>query len=176
IRRDLQDQLVNPLAGWMGQRDLFHFDLEYRPAPGLRHFLTGTPPVLSLALVEPGVDLLLEAGLDALRAKSVQQTEDLIELWEALLKPLGFALNSPREPGVRGLHISLAHPEGLRIDLALINDQSVLPDFRAPDNIRLGIAPIYTSYRDIHTAMTRLQRIVAERLYERYSNEAPVVT
>jgi kynureninase len=127
-------------------------------------------------LVEPGVDLLLEAGLDALRAKSVQQTEYLIELWEALLKPLGFALNSPREPGVRGSHISLGHPEGLRIDLALINDQSVLPDFRAPDNIRLGIAPIYTSYRDIHTAMTRLQRIVAERLYERYSNEAPVVT
>jgi kynureninase len=176
VRRDLQEQLVNPLAGWMGQRDLFRFDLGYRPAPGLRHFLTGTPPVLSLALVEPGVDLLLEAGLDALRAKSVQQTEYLIELWEALLKPLGFALNSPREPGVRGSHVSLGHAEGLRIDLALINDQNVLPDFRAPDNIRLGIAPIYTSYRDIYTAVTRLQRIVAERLYERYSNEAPVVT
>jgi len=176
IRRDLQEQLRNPLSGWMGQRNLFQFSLEYQPAPGLRHFLTGTPPVISLALVEPGVDLLLEAGIDALRAKSLKQTEYLIGLWEALLKPLGFALNSPRDPAQRGSHISLGHAEGLRIDMALITDLNVLPDFRAPDNIRLGIAPLYTAYRDIHTAVARLQRIVVERLYEKYSDAAPVVT
>jgi kynureninase len=176
IRRDLQEQLRNPLSGWMGQLNLFQFSLEYQPAPGLRHFLTGTPPVISLALVEPGVDLLLEAGIGALRAKSLKQTEYLIALWEALLKPLGFALNSPRDPAQRGSHIALGHAEGLRIDLALINDLNVLPDFRAPDNIRLGIAPVYTSYRDIHTAVTRMQRIVAERLYEKYADAAPVVT
>jgi kynureninase len=119
---------------------------------------------------------LLEAGIDALRAKSLKQTEYLIRLWETLLKPVGFALNSPRDPAQRGSHISLGHAEGLRIDLALINDLNVLPDFRAPDNIRLGIAPLYTSYRDIHTAVARMQRIVAERLYEKYSDAAPVVT
>lgn len=176
IRRDLQEQLINPLPGWMGQRNLFQFSLDYQPAPGLRHFLTGTPPVISLALVEPGVDLLLEAGMAAVRAKSIQQTEYLAGLWEAELRPLGFALNTPREPAWRGSHISLGHAEGLRIDLALINDLGVLPDFRAPDNIRLGIAPLYTSYRDIHTAVGRLRRSVEERLYERYSAEAPVVT
>jgi kynureninase len=100
----------------------------------------------------------------------------LIGLWEALLQPLGFALNSPRDGAQRGSHISLGHAEGLRIDLALINDLNVLPDFRAPDNIRLGIAPLYTSYRDIHTAVTRIHSIVTERLYEKYANDAPVVT
>ena len=112
----------------------------------------------------------------AVRAKSIQQTEYLVALWEAELRPLGFALNTPRDPQWRGSHISLGHAEGLRIDLALINDLGVLPDFRAPDNIRLGIAPLYTSYRDIHTAVGRLRRSVEERLYERYSAEAPVVT
>ncbi len=122
IRRDLQETLVNPIAGWMSQANLFDFGLEHKPVAGLRRFLSGTPPVLSLALIEVGVDLLLSAGMDALRAKSVQQTEYLIALWEAMLQPLGYTLNSPRDPARRGSHISLGHCEGLRIDLALIRD------------------------------------------------------
>lgn len=176
VRRDLQEQLLNPISGWMGQRNLFDFDLEYARAPGLRHMLSGTPPVLSLAAIEPGVDLLLEAGMDRLRAKSVQQTDYLIALWQELLEPLGFALNTPRDASVRGSHVSLGHREGLRIDLALIHDLNVLPDFRQPDNIRLGIAPIYTRFTDIHTAVMRLQQIVTQRLYEKYPVQRPVVT
>jgi kynureninase len=176
IRRDLQDVLSNPLAGWMGQRDLFKFELEYRPAMGLRHFLTGSPPIVSLSLIEPGVDLLLEAGLDNLRAKSSRQSEYLIHLWEVLLEPLGFTLNTPREADRRGSHVSLGHTEGLRIDMALIHKMNVLPDFRAPDIIRLGIAPLYTTFRDIHIAVMRLQKIVEERLYEKYPIQAPIVT
>jgi kynureninase len=176
IRRDLQDVLSNPLAGWMGQRDLFNFELEYRPAMGLRHFLTGTPPIASLSLIEPGIDLLLEAGLDNLRAKSLRQSEYLINLWEELLQQLGFTLNTPREADRRGSHVSLGHTEGLRIDQALIHEMNVLPDFRPPDTIRLGIAPLYTSYRDIYMAVMRLQKIVIERIYEKYSKEAPLVT
>jgi kynureninase len=176
IRRDLQDVLSNPIAGWMGQRDLFNFELDYRPVAGLRQFLTGTPPIVSLSLIEQGVDLLLEAGLDNLRAKSVRQSEYLINLWEALLEPLGFTLNTPRDAGRRGSHVSLGHAEGLRIDQALIHEMNILPDFRPPDAIRLGIAPLYTSFCDIHTAVMRLQKIVAERLYEKYPRQAPVVT
>jgi kynureninase len=176
IRRDLQERLQNPITGWMGQKDLFQFALNYQPAAGLRRFLTGTPSIVSLALVEPGVDLLLEAGMARVRAKSMRQSEYLIGLWEALLAPQGFTLNSPRDAHRRGSHISLGHVEGLRIDLALINDLNVLPDFRTPDNIRLGIAPLYISFRDIHTAVMRLRRIVEERLYEKYSGDAPVVT
>jgi kynureninase len=176
IRRDLQDALSNPIAGWMGQSDMFDFDLEYRPTEGLRHFLTGTPPIISLSLIEPGVDLLLEAGLDNLRAKSQRQSEYLIYLWQALLEPLGFTLNTPRIANLRGSHVSLGHSEGLRIDMALIHEMNVLPDFRAPDTIRLGIAPLYTTFRDIHTAIMRLQKIVLEQLYEKYPKQAPVVT
>lgn len=176
IRRDLQERLSNPITGWMGQKNLFQFASEYQPAVSLRSFLTGTAPIVSLSLIESGVDLLLEAGLDNLRVKSEQQSEYLIALWEAMLEPLGFSLNSPRDVQQRGSHISLGHAEGLRIDLTLLNDMNVLPDFRAPDNIRLGIAPLYTSFRDIHTTVVRLRQIVVERLYEKYSNETPTVT
>ncbi|WP_026370623.1 kynureninase [Kallotenue papyrolyticum] len=176
VRRDLQERLGNPISGWMGQRNLFAFDLHYQPARSIRRYLTGTPPIVSLALIEPGVDLLLEAGIERVRAKSERQTGYLIALWEALLQPVGFTLNSPHDSRWRGSHISLGHPEGLRIDLALINDCNVLPDFRAPDNIRLGVAPLYTSYAELHAAAVWMRRIVDERLYEKYPREAPVVT
>ncbi|HXZ04335.1 MAG TPA: kynureninase [Ktedonobacteraceae bacterium] len=175
IRRDLQDVLRNPIAGWMGQRDLFNFELEYRPSTGLRHFLTGTYPVVSLSFIETGVDLLLEAGLDNLRDKSLHQSTYVINLWEELLQPLGFTLNSPREAERRGSHVSIGHSEGLRIDQALIQEMNVLPDFRPPDTIRLGIAPIYTSYREIHTAVMRIQQVVKDRLFEKYPRQTPVV-
>jgi kynureninase len=132
--------------------------------------------VLSLALVESGVDLLLEAGMGALRAKSVQQSEYLIGLWEELLQPLGYTLNSPRDPARRGSHVSLGHAEGLRIDLALIRDCNVLPDFRTPDNIRIGIAPLYNSFADIHAVAMRLSEVVSEKIYEKYPTDKPVVT
>ncbi|HBY93327.1 MAG TPA: kynureninase [Chloroflexi bacterium] len=176
VRRDLQVHLLNPVSGWFGQQNQFDFELAYRPAAGIRRFLAGTPPVLSLAAVEPGVDLLLEAGMDRLRAKSRQQTEYLIGLWEALLEPLGFELNSPRDPRRRGSHVSLGHPEALRIDRALIEEMNVIPDFRSPDNLRLGIAPIYTSFAEIHEAVMRLRRVVVEQLYEKYPKERPEVT
>ena len=176
IRRDLQERLSNPITGWMGQKNLFDFESAYQPATGLRRFLTGTAPIVSLSLIESGVDLLLEAGLDNLRVKSEQQSDYLVALWEAVLEPLGFRLNSPRSVQQRGSHISLGHAEGLRIDLTLLNDMHVLPDFRAPDNIRLGIAPLYTSFQDIYTTVMRLRHIVVEKLYEKYSRETPTVT
>jgi len=176
VRRDLQEHLQNPISGWMGQRAPFDFTLEYAPEAGIRRFLTGTPPVLSLALIEPGVDLLLEAGMEALRAKSIQQTSLLVHLWEEKLAPLGYTLKSPRQPEQRGSHISLGHPEGWRINQALIHDLGVLPDFRAPDNIRLGIAPLYTSFVDVYTAAERLQRAVEEQIYMRHSSRRSTVT
>jgi kynureninase len=176
VRRELQERLVNPIAGWMGQRDLFGFGLEYRPATGMRRFLTGTPSVVSLSLIEPGVDLLLEAGMERLRAKSERQVAYLVGLWEQLLAPLGFTFNSPRDAERRGSHVSLGHPQALGIDLALIREQKVLPDYRAPDNIRLGIAPSYNSYADIQSAAMRMRQIVLENSHEKYLAEAPRVT
>jgi kynureninase len=168
VRRDLHAEFHNPVAGWFGREDPFGFAIDYQPAPGLRRFLTGTPPVLSLALVEPGVDLLLEAGLDRVRKKSVAQTEYLIGLWEELLAPLGFTLKSPLEPERRGSHVALGHPEGWRISQALIERENVIPDFRPPDNLRLGVCPLYTTYLELHAAAEALRRIVADRVFAHY--------
>ncbi len=176
VRRDLQDELRNPISGWIGRRDPFDFALDYAPAPGISRFLTGTPPILSLSAVEPGVEMLLEAGIERLRERSVRLSEYLIARWQERLEPLGFRLNSPRDPARRGSHVSLGHADGLRVNLALIHDQHVLPDFRRPDNIRLGSAPLYNTFADLHTAVERLRAVVVDRLYERYDATGLTVT
>ena len=176
VQRQWQTKLSNPITGWMGHKAMFEFALNYEREGGLRHFLTGTPPILSTALIEPGVDLLIEAGMDALRAKSVQLSGYLIELWRAWLEPLAFRLNSPEDAAWRGSHVSLGHDDGWRISQALIQDLRVIPDFRKPDNIRLGIAPLYTRFADIHEAMRRLRLVSTDKLYERYSTVENNVT
>lgn len=176
VRRDLQEQLQNPIQGWFGQKNQFAMDFEYAPAPGMARFLVGTPPILSLLAIESGVDILLEAGIENLRAKSIAQTEYMIALSDAWLKPFGVTLNSPRDPNCRGSHVSFGHPDGLRIDRALIEDMHVIPDFRPPDNIRCGIAPLYTTFADIYRAMERMRRVMEEKLYEKYPRERPTVT
>ncbi len=176
VRRDLQAQLLNPICGWFSQKDQFDMALDYTPAPGVGRFLVGTPAMLSLAAIEPGLDLLLAAGIPRLRAKSMRQTQYLIDLWEAWLQPLGVTLNSPRDPAQRGSHVSLGHPDGLRVDRALIETMDVIPDFRYPDNLRLGLAPLYTSYEDIYEAMQRLRRVLVERRHEQYPLDRPAVT
>ncbi len=176
VRRDLQERLANPISGWMGRADLFDFAPDYAPAAGLRRFLSGTPPVLAMAAIEPGVELLLEAGMPALRAKSLAQTELFLRLWELELAPRGYTLKTPREAARRGSHVALGHAEGWRISQALSRSMGVLPDFRRPDNIRLGIAPLYTRYSDVVTAVAALARIVDERLYASYPAALATVT
>lgn len=175
-RRDLQEEARNPISGWMGQDRPFDFQLQYRPAPNLRRFLSGTPPILSLAALEPGVDLLLEAGMEQIREKSIRQTEYLIALWDTYLQPLDFALRSPRAARRRGSHVALSHPQALGISLALKEQMNLLLDFRHPDNLRLSVAPLYTPYEAIYEAVQRIRKVVSEGLYEAYSAETPAVT
>ena len=176
VRRDLQERLANPLTGWWGQEQPFDFDLRYRPVAGIRRFHTGTLPMISLALIEPGVDMLLEAGMAAVRAKSVLQSEYLVTLWRELLAPLGYTLNSPPEAARRGSHLSLGHAEGWRISQCMIQEMNIIPDFRAPDNIRLGIAPLYTRFIDLYETAQRMRRIVAGGLFEKYPTTPATVT
>ena len=172
VRRDLQDALRSPIQGWFGGQAAFAFGPDYAPAPGIDRFLAGTPPILSLAAVEPGVDLLLEAGMDRVGAKATAQTAFLIEMADAL----GFEVATPRVASRRGSHVALRHPEAWRISQALIAEQDVIPDFRAPDVLRLGIAPLYTRYVDLAEAMERIALVVDDRLYEAYSSDADGVT
>jgi kynureninase len=176
VREDLQTEAVSPIWGWFGQHEPFAFGLEYQPAEGIARFQVGTPPMLSLLAVEPGVDLLLEAGMEALREKSIRQTSYLIDLFDHQLAPLGFSLGTPRAPEQRGSHVSIRHPEGYRINRALIAEMNVIPDFREPDNIRLGIAPLYTSYREIWETAARVQAVVENGLYQQYPQARERVT
>jgi kynureninase len=176
VRRDLQAEALSPIWGWFGQRSPFAFGLEYTPADGMARFLVGTPPILSLLALEPAVDLVLEAGMERLRRKSVRLTSYLVYLADTILTPLGFALGSPRDPARRGSHVSLRHPEAYRLNRALIEEMNVLPDFREPDNIRLGLAPLYTSFSEVWEAVDRLRRVVEEGRYLRYPAERLPVT
>ncbi len=176
VRDDLQSRLINPVTGWFGHRKQFYFDTEFEPASGIDRYLTGTPSVLSLAMIEPGVDLALEAGMEPIRAKSLDQSEYLVSLWEYGLASLGFTLNSPRNGARRGSHVSFGHAEGYRIDQAIREEKKVITDFRMPDNIRLGIAPLYTTYEELHTAVHALSEVVTSGSFERYSDVIKGVT
>jgi kynureninase len=173
VREDLQALLRQPIWGWFGQRNQFAMGPAYDPVPGIDRFLAGTSAVLGLAAVEEGARLLAEAGIDRLRAKGQELTGYMIELAKAWLP--GFDLATPPDPARRGSHVSLRHPDAWRFTQALI-EAKVIPDYRTPDRLRLGPAPINTSFTDVWDGLDRLRRIVADRTYERFSSEPSRVT
>jgi len=160
VAEELQPRLRSPIWGWFGQRDQFAMERSYDPVDGIGRFLAGTPGVLDLAAVEEGVRLTAEAGVDRLREKSLALCELIIDVHDAWLAPLGFELGSPRDGERRGSHVSLRHPEAWPICRALIERAAVIPDFRGPDSIRLGVAPLYTRFVDVYDALDRLRGVV----------------
>jgi kynureninase len=176
VRRDLQDSLQNPIRGWWAHARPFAFDLEFRPATGIRRFHTGTMPILSLAAIEAGIDAVVDAGIDRIRAKSVSLTDFFVTQSEDHLAPLDFNLVSPREASRRGSHVSLSHPEAWTIDQAVIELGKVIPDFRAPDNLRFGLSPLYNTHLEVHTAVQRLRVIVHSGLHRGFEGREATVT
>lgn len=176
VREDLQAELLSPIWGWWGHQSPFAFDLHYEPSADLTRFLAGSPPCLSLLAIEPGIELILEAGIERIRKKSVDLTSYLIALSDAILSPLGFELGSPRDPARRGSHVSVRHPEGYRITQALIEEMDVIPDFREPDNIRLGVAPLYTSFTEVWETVDRIRSTVEDQRYMAYSPVRKTIT
>lgn len=176
VRRELQERLQSPIWGWWGHAASFAFDLDYQPAQGIRRFLAGTPPILSMKAIEPAVDQLLAVGVERLRAKSIRLSSYLVGLFDTVLAPLDFTLGSPRDPAKRGSHISIRHAEGYRINRALIEEMKVIPDFREPDNIRLGLAPLYTTFSDVWQAVDRIRQVMMEKRYLHYSLERSKVS
>ncbi|MDQ3006563.1 MAG: kynureninase [Chloroflexota bacterium] len=176
VNRSLQNEAMSPIWGWWGQNNPFAFDLDYEAAQGVQRFLTGTAPMLSMIAMEEALTPLLEAGMDSLRTKSVLMTDYASYLTDHLLAPLGFSLGSPRDSAKRGSHISIRHAEGYRINRALIDEMNVIPDFREPDNIRLGFAPLYISFTDVWEGFDRIRKVVEEKRYEKYPKQRLVVT
>ena len=176
VNKSLQEKLSSPIWGWWGQTKPFDFGLDYSPASGAGRFLVGTQPMLSLLTMEASIDSILNAGMDAIRAKSILMTDYASFLTDSLLAPFGFSLGSPRDSAQRGSHISLRHADGYRINRALIEEMNVIPDFREPDNIRLGFAPIYTSFTEIWEGFDRIRKVVVEKRFDKYLNQRMRVT
>jgi kynureninase len=158
-----------PLSGWMGHAAPFDFTPEYTPARGIHRFLCGTPAVLSMAALECGVETVLAAeprgGLAALRRKAIELTELFIALVESRCSGHDLSLISPRHADARGSQVSLARPVGAYAIVQALIERGVIGDFRAPDILRFGFAPLYTRFVDVWDAVDRLKEVLDSGLW-----------
>ncbi|NHI15998.1 kynureninase [Microbacterium excoecariae] len=156
------DDATQPIQGWMGVRDSFAMGQGYEPADGIRRFISGTPPILGMVPMESMLDLIERAGIEAIREKSIALTEFAIALADELLAPHGVTLSSPRDPAVRGGHVTIDHPAfaGMMDDLW---HRGVIPDFRPPSGIRLGLSPLSTSFTEVDDAIRTIAMMLEER-------------
>ncbi|HEX8486621.1 kynureninase [Sphingomonas sp.] len=163
VAQALQEVLHSPLSGWMGHAAPFDFGDDYAPAPGIARFQCGTPPILGIAALEEGVAQMEGVDMPALFAKG----QALCDLYIALVEERcdGFALASPRDAAWRGSHVSFAHPHAYAICQALIA-RRVIGDFRAPDVLRMGFAPLYTGFEDVWCAVDMLAAVMEARAWD----------
>jgi kynureninase len=170
-----QESIRQPLSGWMGHRAPFAFEQDYLPAHGMRQFLGGTPPILSMAVLDAALGVFEGLDMQALREKSTRLGELFLQLVDSDDSLAGLELLSPRESVERGSQLAFTHPRAFEICQALI-EQSVIADFRAPDVLRFGFAPLYLRFRDIRESVRILSDIVARGIYreQKYSRRQKV--
>ncbi|MGC5014886.1 kynureninase [Streptosporangium sp. DT93] len=170
-----QDEARHLLTGWHGHAAPFAFEPGFRPADGIRRFTVSTPPVMAFAPLNASLDIWERVDLDAVRAKSVALTSLFIELAEELCGPYGLGLVSPRDPERRGSQVSFSHPDGYPVMRALI-DRGVHGDFRAPDVLRFGFAPLYIRFADVHDAAVLLAEVLEKEHWrdDRYGRRLAV--
>jgi len=175
VRPELIERLSSPIPGWFGHASPFAMEPAYRPAAGIDRFLAGTPPVLSLAALRAGLQVVGEAGVAPIRAKSEALTALAVELADDRLAPYGVTVATPRDPAARGGHIALRHPEARRITAMLIA-ANVIGDFRAPDIVRIGLSPLSIRFADVREGFARLADGLAVRAYEAHPPDLGRVT
>jgi kynureninase len=175
VAKKHQQNFSQPLSGWMGHAHPFTFDWRYEPAEGIARYLCGTQAVLSMSALECGVDMMLEADINLIRAKSLAMTDLFIELVEQRCAGYDLKLVTPRERAMRGSQVCLSNPNGYPMMQALIA-KNVVGDFRAPDILRFGFTPLYLRYVDVWDAVERLVEILETRSWDRdvYKQKAKV--
>jgi kynureninase len=149
--------LNQPIWGWMGRKDAFEMAAGYEPAAGIRGFLSGTPAIFGMIAMQGTLDLIEEASMAAIRAKSVDLTAFAVEVFDAWLAPLGATLATPRNPGERGGHITVDHPDFTKATVESLWDGDVIPDFRSPHGIRIGLSPLSTSFTEVLQGMAAVR-------------------
>lgn len=163
------------LSGWMGHQTPFAFVPEYVAAKDIRRLTVGTPSVLSMSALDAALGVFANVDMELVRQKSLQLTDLFIELMKPLAARCGFELVTPREHGRRGSQVSYRHPEGYAVMQALVS-QSVVGDFRAPDVVRFGFAPLYLRFADIWHAVKRLEQVMHQEIWKdpRFGQRAKV--
>jgi kynureninase len=164
VARRWHHALTQPLAGWMGHAAPFAFEPHYRPAAGMKRLLSGTPSVLAMTALDAALDVLLDAGIERIRAKAEAQMDLFQRLVELRCPEAGLELLSPRQHGRRGSHLAYRHDQGYALTQAL-RARRVVPDFRAPDIIRFGITPLTLSFTEIWDGVDRLAAIWREGVW-----------
>jgi len=162
VRSELQASLRQPVWGWLGRADPFRMDPGYEPAAGIRAFLSGTPPILALSALAPGIELVTRAGLDLIRAKGIALSELAIALADRWLAEHSVSVASPRDARIRGAHVALAHPDASALCRRLA-DRGVLVDYRAPDVVRLGLSPLTTRFVEVWDGLNALREVLGGR-------------
>jgi kynureninase len=159
VNQKLHQELAQPIWGWIGRHDPFAMAPGYLAGEGIAQMLSGTPQVLGLTAAQAGIALSAEATIAAIRAKSIQLTEFAVELADGLLAPHGVGIGSPRDSTRRGGHVSLTHPDARQLSQRLI-EVGVIPDFREPDVVRIGLSPLTTRFADVHEGLLRFASLL----------------
>ncbi|WP_440710801.1 kynureninase [Herbiconiux sp. YIM B11900] len=160
VATGLQEAATQPIWGWMGDRRPFEMAQGYEPAAGIRRFVSGTPPVMGMLAMQSMLDLIEEVGIDAIRTKSLALTEYAIAQYDEKLAPLGVTLSTPRDGAVRGSHITIDHPS-FKALVAELWENGLIPDFRPPAGIRLGLSPLSTSFAEVETVIDAIRQSLA---------------
>jgi len=159
VAKRLQDELTQPIQGWMGAAEPFLMGPSYEPAQGIRRFLSGTPAIVGMLALQDMLALLAEAGIDAVRAKSVALTSYAVEVADELLGPMGVVVASPRDPALRGGHVTLNHPLMREVTAALW-ERDVIPDYRDPHGLRIGLSPLSTSFAEVRAGLESVREVL----------------
>ena len=161
VRREHQATMAQPIQGWMGSAEPFEMGPRYEPPPGIRRFISGTPAIVGMLAMQDMLDLIAETGMAQLRAKSVRLTEYAISLVDEMLVPLGVELATPRDPALRGSHVTIDHDSFHGVNAQLWR-QGIIPDFRRPNGLRLGLSPLTTSFAEVHLGVDAIRRAMTE--------------
>jgi len=151
-----QESLAQPIQGWMGVADMFEMGPGYRPAEGMRRFLSGTPPITGMLAMQDMIALIAEVGMPAIRAKSEAMTAYALELIDEWLVPIGARVATPRDPAARGSHVTVDHEKSAAL-VPELQARGVIPDFRNPDGIRIGLSPLSTTFAELELGLAEVR-------------------
>ena len=157
VSKRIQSELEMPIQGWFAQRNQFLMGSKFDQIEGMRGFQIASPSIIGLLCIDEGFGMIEEATIGQINAKASKGTDMMIELFDQWLVPLGFELVTPRDSKLRGGHISIYHPDAAQIARGLRDDMKVIPDYRAPNSIRLAISPLPTSYVEVFDGFERIR-------------------